>query len=169
MSNKSDKLIVFGAAYSDVADAMADFSKVEDWRTEGEIGDYDGAIVTKEPSGMLVLSNGHSAGRFKGVSAGAVVGGMLGVVFPPSIIGMAALGAGAGAIAGRTKKHIGRGDIKSLGELLNPGESGILIVTDHVSDKAATELLPKAIRKKSIEVEGDAEAIKAAVLEAAEQ
>ena len=165
---KTDTLIVVGAAYSDVADAMADFSEVEDWHVEGEIADYDGAIVTKEPSGMLQLSNAHSAGRFKGVGAGAVVGGILGVVFPPSMIGMAALGAGAGALAGHTKKHIGKGDIKSLGELLNPGETGILIVTEHISDKAAVKLLPRAIRRNAIEVEGDAEAIKTAVREAAE-
>lgn len=162
------KLIVFGAAYEDVADAMVDFAELQDMHVEGEIADYDAGIVTKEPSGMLVLSNGDSTGHFKGAAAGATVGAVLGAVFPPSMLGLAALGAAAGAAIGGLKKHIGRGDIKSLGELLEPGESGILIVTERVSDKAVGALLSRSIRKKIIDVEGDAEAIKAAVRKAAE-
>jgi len=160
---KTDKLKVFGAAYGDVGDAMKDFAEMQSMHVEGEIGSYDAAIVTREPSGQLILSNGDSSGHFKGASAGAIVGAVLGAVFPPSMIGLAALGAGAGAIAGGSKKFIGRGDIKSLGDLLKPGESGILLVSDRVSDDAAASLMPRASRKNSIEVEGDAEAIKAAV------
>lgn len=167
--SKTDKLIVFGAAYADVGEAMKDFAELQDIHTEGGIGDYDAGIVTKEPSGMLVLSNADSTGRFKGAAAGAVVGGVLGAVFPPSMLGLAALGAAAGAVVGGVKKHIGRGDIKSLGELLQPGESGILLVTERASAEAEAALMPRASRKKSIEVEGDAEAIKAAVREAAGQ
>jgi len=164
---KSGKLIVFGAAYDDVGDAMKDFAEMKDMHGEHEIGDYDAGIVTREPSGMLILSNGDSTGHYKGATAGAVVGAVLGVVFPPSMLGLSALGAAAGAAIGGVKKHIGRGDIKSLGDLLQPGESGILLVTTSVSDKAGAALMPRAKRKKAIEVEGDAEAIVAAVRAAA--
>lgn len=164
---KTDKLKVFGAAYGDVGDAMKDFAEMQSMHVEGGVGDYDAAIVTKEPSGQLILSNGDSSGHFRGASAGVVVGAVLGAVFPPSMIVAAALGAGAGAIAGGSKKFIGRGDIKSLGDLLKPGESGILLVSERVSDDAAAALMPRALRKKSVDVEGDAEAIKAAVRAAA--
>lgn len=164
---QSGKLTVIGAAYDNVADAMLDFKGMQDLNVEGEIGDLDAAIVTKEESGMLVLSNADSSGHFKGAAAGGIVGAVLGAVFPPSMIGMAALGAAAGAVVGGAKKHIGRGDIKELGELLAPGESGVLMVSERVSEKAADALFPNSIRKKGIKVEGDAEAIKAAVREAA--
>ena len=71
------ELIVIGAAYDNVADAMKDYAQMQDFNVEGEIADYDAAIVTKEPSGMVVLSNADSTGHFKGAAAGAVVGGVL--------------------------------------------------------------------------------------------
>ena len=165
----SDKMLrVVGAAYDDVGEAMKDFADMQEMHAGGEIGAYDAAIVTKEESGMLVLSNGDSTGHFSGAKAGFVVGAVLGAVFPPSILAMGALGAGAGAIAGSATKFIGRGDLKSLGELLQPGESGILLVSDSVSEGAEWALMRRAKRKNAIDVEGDAEAIKAAVRAAAE-
>lgn len=164
----SDRLKVVGAAYTDVADAMTDFAEMQYLYGEGEIGEYDAAIVTKETDGTLVLSNGDASGRFKGAAAGAVAGAVLGIIFPPSMLGLAALGAGAGALAGHVKSHISRSDIKELGELLNPGESGILLVSERIEDSALEKLMPRAARKKGMVVEGDAEAIKAAVRAAAE-
>jgi len=163
----SDKLLAYGARYGDAGDAMKDFAEIKTMHLNDEVGDYDAAILTKEPSGTLMLTNGDSTGRFKSGFGGAVVGAVLGVVFPPTVLGMAALGAGAGAIAGRAKQHISRGDIKSLGDLLEPGESGIILVTDSVSDWAAGKLFAHAVSKKAIEVEGDSEAIVAAIRAAA--
>ncbi len=167
MAKKAGILKVFGAAYEDVGDAMKDFADMQSMHVEGQIGDYDAAIVTKEPSGQLIVSNGDSSGHFKGATAGAVVGAVLGAVFPPSMIALAALGAGAGAIAGGSKKFIGRGDMKSLGDLLQPGRSGIILVSERISDEAAANLMPRALRKKSTEVEGDAEDVVAAIRTAA--
>ena len=163
-----DALLVYGAAYDDVGEAMKDFADIKAMWGDKEIGDYDGAILTKEPSGMLILTNADSSGRFKSTFKGLFVGAVLGVVFPPSVLGMAALGAGAGAITGKAKRHLDRTDFKSLGDLLEPGESGILLVTTRVSDWAAPKVLSRAKRHKSIEVEGDAEAIIAAVRAEAE-
>lgn len=163
--SSSDKWTVFGGAYSEVGDAMKDFAELQDLNVQGEVASYDAGLVTKEPSGMVILSNADSSGSFKGAAAGAMVGAVLGVVFPPSLIGLAALGAAGGAVAGSLSKHMGRGDFKDLGELLEPGESGILIVTERASDKAFEKLMSRASRKRAIKVEGDAEAIKAAVRE----
>jgi uncharacterized membrane protein len=164
-----DKVLVFGAAYGDVGEAMADYAEMKDLHRDGELGDYDAAIVTKEPSGMLIVSNSDAAGRFKSGSKGAVVGAVLGLVFPPSAIGMAALGAAAGGAMGQVKRHLKRSDMKELGELLQPGESGIILVTESVTDHAAKALFNRAIRAKALEVEADTEAIKAAVKNAAGQ
>lgn len=163
----SDKVIVFGAAYDDVGEAMKDYAEMQEMYGDGKIGDYDSAIVTKEPGGKLVLSNGDSSGHFKGGVKGAVAGAILGIIFPPSALGLAALGAASGAAAGRVKKHLKRSDIKSLGDLLSPSESGILMVTDRVSDEAGAALMTRAKRKKAIRVEADAEKIIAAVRAAA--
>jgi len=162
----SGKLTVVGAAYADVGEAMKDYAEMQALYEEG-MGDYEAATVTKEMSGMLIVSNADASGRFRSSAKGAVVGAVLGMVFPPSVVGMAALGAAAGAAVGPVSRHLKRRDMKELGELLNPGESGIILVAESITDKAAAKLFPSSLRKKSIEVEGDAEAIKAAVREAA--
>lgn len=163
---ESGKLTVVGAAYADVGEAIKDYTDMQLLYGEG-MGDYDAATVTKEMSGMLIVSNADASGRFKASAKGAVVGAVLGMAFAPAVLGMAALGAATGAATGRVKRHLKRRDMKELGELLNPGESGIILVTESITDKAAAKLFPHAMRKKSIEVEGDTEAIKAAIHEAA--
>jgi uncharacterized membrane protein len=164
-----DKVLVFGAAYGDVGEAMADYAEMKDLHRDGELGDYDAAIVTKEPSGMLIVSDADAGGRFRAGTKGAVVGAVLGLVFPPSAIGMAALGAVAGGTMGQVKRHLKRGDMKELGELLQPGESGIILVTDRATEKAVKALFNRAKRANALEVEADTEAIKAAVRDAAGQ
>jgi len=161
----SVKLKVFGAAYEDVGVAMQDYADMQLLYQDG-MGDYDAAIVTKEPNGALVVSNADAGGRLKTSAKGAVVGAVLGMAFAPAVLGMAALGAATGAAVNQVNRHLKRRDMKELGELLNPGETGIIIVTESITDEAAARLLPHASRKKSIEVEGDAEAIKAAVRDA---
>ena len=160
----SDKLMVLGAAYAEVGDAIKDYEAMQDLHGEGDIGVYDAALITKEPSGAVVVSNMDSAGRNKPAGKGALVGAVLGVVFPPSVLGLAALGAATGAAAGRAKRHLRRYDMNEIGELLEPGESGIIIVAERITDDAKARLFPRALRKRSGEVEGDAAAIKAAIV-----
>ena len=164
----SDKLLVFGAAYADSGDAMADYYEIRELYGNGEIGVYDAAVMTREASGEVVVANADSAGRGKVAGKGAVVGAVLGVVFPPSVLGLAALGAATGAAAGRVSRHLKRADLKDIGELLQPGESGVILVTESVSDWAAKKLLSRSMRQKRGEVEGDAEAIAAAIKQAAD-
>ena len=63
--------------------------------------------------------------------------------------------------------QLSRGDFKELGDLLRPGESGILLVADSITDSAAAKLMPRALRTVSAESQGGAEAIKDAVRRAA--
>jgi len=155
------KLIAYGAAYAEVGEAMKDYQEMQPLYLEGQMGEYDAAIITKEPSGMIIVSDADASGRFKAAGKAAVVGAVLGIVFPPSVLAMAAVGGAVGAAT--VSKHLKRSDMKELGELLNPGESGIMLITERLDDGAGAKLFGRAIRKKAIAVEGDAEAIKAAV------
>jgi uncharacterized membrane protein len=160
-------LKVFGAAYDDAFEAVKDFEEIQTMHADREIGAYDGAIVTKEQSGALMVTNSDSSGWGTGAAKGAAAGAVLGAIFPPSILVMAAVGAVAGAAVGGAKAPLGRADMKDLGDVLEPGETGILVVTDKASDWAATNMMKRAKRKKSGEVEGDAQDIKDAIRRAA--
>jgi len=165
--SESGKLIVYGAAYAEIGEAMKDYQEMQPLYIEGQMGEFDAAIIVKEPSGMIIVSEADSSGRFKSAGKAAVVGAVLGIVFPPSALAMAAVGGAAGAAM--VSKHLKRSDMKEIGEVLNPGESGIMLVTERLDENAGAKLFGRAIRKKAAWVQGDAEAIKAAIRQAAGQ
>jgi uncharacterized membrane protein len=67
---------------------------------------------------------------------GAIAGGLVGLIFPPSIIVGAAVGGGAGGIWGKVRdKGFKDEDLKTIGESLPEGSSAIIaIAEDHVLD-----------------------------------
>ena len=72
-----------------------------------------------------------------------------GVLFPPSIIGMAAVGGVTGGLIGHFWKGMSRKDVTELGEALDTGEA-LLIVIGHDKLQAA---LDKAGLKAERQVE----------------
>ena len=150
----TDVLTVYGAAYGRIDEAMKDYAGMQKLHEDRLLGDYDSVMVTKEPSGYLVVSNGDASGRFKSTVKGAVAGGLLAMVFPASVLGMSALGATAGAVTGQVARHLKRRDMKELGDLLKPGETGIVLITEEVTDLGAAGLFPLADSSFSVEVEG---------------
>lgn len=159
--SEPDKLIVYGAAYAEIGEAMKDYQEMQPLYIEGQMGEFDAAIITKEPSGMIIVSEADSSGRFKSAGKAAVIGAVLGIVFPPSALVLAAVGGAVGAAT--VSKHLTRVDMKEIGEVLNLGESGIMLVTERLDENAGAKLFPRAIRKRAAWVEGDAAAIKDAV------
>jgi uncharacterized membrane protein len=84
----------------------------------------------------------HSARR--GLGWGVVGGVVLGVLFPPSIIGSAAvLGAAGAGIGGLQKSHHRKELAEELTDAIDAGHSGLVLL---VSDPAAVEL-QKALAK----------------------
>jgi uncharacterized membrane protein len=59
---------------------------------------------------------------------GAAAGAVVGLLFPPSIIGTAIVGGAAGSVVGYFWRSLDRGDIKELGELLDSGQAALIVV-----------------------------------------
>jgi len=68
-----------------------------------------------------------------GWGKGAVAGAVVGVLFPPSLLGAAAVGAGGGALVARFSRALGRGKTKDLGEALDDGSLAIIVVAPEAS------------------------------------
>jgi len=77
------------------------------------------------------------------------VGAVVGILFPPSIIGTAAVGGVAGGLIGHFWRGMKRSDVKELGEALDDGQA-LLIVVGHDKLDAA---LQKAGLKAQKQVE----------------
>lgn len=163
-----NEFIVITGVYGDAGQAILDFEEMQKLFADKEVGEYDAAQILKEPDGRLVVMNTDSTGRFKSAAKGALAGAVLSLAFPPGVLVMGALGAAAGGAIGPVKGHLKREDMKEIAELLNPGETGILLVTQSATDYAKDNLFPRAMRKRGLVVEGDVEAVKAAILQAAE-
>ena len=65
----------------------------------------------------------------KWAKRGAIAGGIVGLIFPPSIIASAAVGGGAGGVWGKVRdKGFKDEDLREIGESLPPGSSAIIAV-----------------------------------------
>lgn len=128
-------------------------------------------VVTRGDDGKLEIQKAtdHSTGR--GLAWGAVGGVVLGVIFPPSIIGSALVLGAAGAATGKLRELHHRSELANeLEDAIAPGHSGIIAL---VSDPGVLKI-QKALDKANRVVESAvddvvAEDMKAAAKAADEQ
>ena len=100
------------AVYKDRSDADLDWTLLEDGVQEEQLDIADAALVENQAGEAVILERHSRHGWGKGAVAGAVVG----VLFPPSLIGMAAVGAGGGELVGRFHPVARSGKVKDLGD-----------------------------------------------------
>ena len=116
-------------------EAYAALKEVED----GRHVEIEGVIVVKrETDGTLEVQRATDHTTRRGLTWGVVGGAALGLIFPPSILGSAAVLGAAGAAAGKVGQlHHRRELADELESAIEPGHSGIVAL---VSDPAAVEL-----------------------------
>ena len=111
--------------YDDTVAAEEDWQALEAAAETGSITMADAAMVENR-SGETVIVQRQS---HHGWGKGAVVGAVVGILFPPSIIGAAAVGAGGGALLSGMTRALGRGKVKDLGDVLDSGAAAIIVVS----------------------------------------
>src|SRR6478672_9713078 len=140
-----DTFMVFVGVYPDVAAAEADYDLVKDLHTkENLIDSYDAAVIQRRADGKVKITKKHETPpRVGGVLGGGVglATGLVVALFPFAAIGgglLAATTAGGavlGAVAGHAAAGMSRHDLKELGEHLDAGQAGLVVVG--VSDMGA--------------------------------
>jgi uncharacterized membrane protein len=117
--------------------AERDWTALDAGAEAGEFNIADAALVENRNGEALVL---HRQSHH-GWGEGAVVGAVIGILFPPSIIGAAAVGAGGGALVARLRRALDRGKVKDLGETLRGGARAIIVVAPFQSTNAICNTL----------------------------
>jgi uncharacterized membrane protein len=171
-----DSIDVVGAVVSDGAYTLfvADFSDTDTaWQAyealkEVEDGRHvaiEGVVVVKrEGEGELEIQKATDHSTKRGLTWGIVGGAVLGVLFPPSIIGSAAvLGAGGAAVGKAREVHHKHELADQLEAAIAPGHSGIVAL---VSDPGAVEIR-KALATADAIVEHTVDKVAARDLKAA--
>jgi uncharacterized membrane protein len=136
---KSDSVFIFIGTYPDQAAARADYDVVKELHAAGAVGTYDAAVVTKDSSGKVHVNKDEMATRH-GAWGGAAAGALVGILFPPSIIATAVVGAAVGGVGGHLWRGMSRSDVKEFGELIDEGQAALVIV----GESKLQELVDKA-------------------------
>ena len=129
------------AVYPDLATAENDWAKLESAAESKAIDLADAALVQHPATGETITVHRQS---HHGWGKGAVAGAVVGVLFPPALIGAAAVGAGGGAVVARMNRSLDRGDIKDLGEVMDSGEIALVALTHAESVATLNEVLSGA-------------------------
>jgi uncharacterized membrane protein len=160
-----DTFIAYVGVYASVADAEADYEVVKDLHTEaGLIDAYDAAVIERRPDGKVKITKKHETPTRAGGVLGGGVGlatGLVVALFPFAALGggllAATTGGGAilGAVAGHAAAGMSRHDLKELGEQLDAGQAGLVVVG--VSDMGAKieKAMAKADKVEAKELKAD--------------
>lgn len=149
-------LFVFVGVYSDQDMAQADYETLREAHAAGLVGTYDAAVVFKDADGKVHMRK-HEKPTQHGVWTGAAVGAVVGILFPPSIIGAGVVGAGAGGLVGHLWHGMSRSDVRELGEALDAGQAGLIVVGRSPVLEQAEKQLAHAERVLEKELAADSE------------
>jgi uncharacterized membrane protein len=162
-----DTLLVYVGVYDRVEDAEADYQLVKDLHTDADLIDaYDAAVIERREGGKTKIVKRHETPTRVGGVLGGGMGLATGVVvalFPFAavggglLVGTTAGGAILGAVAGHAAAGMSRHDLKELGEHLDAGEAGLVVVA--LSDMGAKveAAMQRAEKVESKELKADTE------------
>ena len=163
---------LFVADFNDTETAWEAYEllkEVEDGRTV----EIEGVLVIKrEADGQVEVQKATDHSTRRGLGWGVVGGVVLGVLFPPSILGSAVVLGAGGAAVGKLREVHHKNELEAeLADAIEPGHSGILaLVSDpgvieirkaldkanRIVEKAVDDVLADDIKAAAAESESDA-------------
>ncbi len=171
-----DTFTVFAGVYPDLDSAEADYDLVKELhRKEGLMDAYDAAVIHRRDDGKVKITRKHETPtRVGGVLGGGagLATGLVVALFPFAAVGgglLAATSAGGailGAVAGHAASGMSREDLKELGESLDAGEAGLVVVGVTDMEARIEKSMHRAEKLEKKEMKADAHALELDVKEA---
>jgi uncharacterized membrane protein len=113
---------------SQAKQALQDFQAMD---REGSIELIDAAVIVRGADGKVKFEETADPSGKKWAKRGAIAGGVVGLIFPPSLIASAVVGGGAGGLWGKIRdKGFKDEDLKAMGESMEPGTSAIIAIAE---------------------------------------
>lgn len=164
-----DTFFAFVGVYADIDDAIADYDAVKVLHTEARLIDaYDAAVIERKDDGKVKIAKKHETptrvGGVLGGGAGLATGLVI-ALFPAAAIGTGLLaattagGAVLGAVAGHAAAGMSRKDLKELGEQLDDGTAGLVVVAIADMEAKIDRAMKHAEKIEKKQMKADAEAI----------
>jgi uncharacterized membrane protein len=163
---KPEAVFVYIGTYPDKAQARDDYQVVKDLHSAGAVGSYDAALVTKDDRGNMHVNKDEMATRHGGWG-GAAAGAVIGILFPPSVIGTALVGAAVGGISGHLWRGMSRSDVKEFGDIIDAGQAALVVVGESKLQQALDKAALKAEKHVAKELDVSPKDLDRAIQEAA--
>jgi len=146
----SDTLYVLAASYDNVDDALSAYEGIKvAYRHVGSSHDFDATVIARTEAGSVEIVRRHEEPTRHGAAVGlnwGLAAGAVAALFPAvGILGALAAGGGAGAalgaVAGHASGSLRREDLLTLGQVLDRGEAGLVVVyASDIADRLTPEV-----------------------------
>src|SRR3984885_10853429 len=164
-----DTFFAYCGVYGDTDAALADYEAIHELHTQiGLIDAYDAAVVEHKEDGRVKIVKKHETPT----RVGGVLGGGLGLatglviaLFPGAAIGAGLLvvttagGTILGVIAGHASAGMSRSDLKDLGEALDEGQAGLVVVAVADTQAKVQAAMKRAQKVHAKELKADHKAM----------
>jgi uncharacterized membrane protein len=161
-------VFVYAAIYDEIADAEADYEAVFDLHAMGAIGTFDSAVIRRDEDGKVHVSKTEKPTQH-GAWTGAGVGALVGLVFPPAVLGSAIVGATAGGLVGHLRGGVSRGDLKDLGDELESGTAAVIVIGESRIQEQLEAAVTRANKLIEKQIDADADELMRQIDAAAKQ
>jgi uncharacterized membrane protein len=152
-------VFIYAATYADRDAALADYEGLIELHAAKLVGTYDVAVIAKDAEGKVHVEK-HEKPTQHGAWGGIAVGALVGVVFPPSLIGAAALGGVVGGVGGHLRKGMSRRDARELGELLEGGQAALIVIGESRVEEQLDKALTRAEKSVEKQIDADSQELK---------
>jgi uncharacterized membrane protein len=164
MADNNAPSALYIAAYGDETAAQGDWDAIKQLANDDLIT-LDGLIlVSRAADGKIeVKDNAHTVKH--GSVIGAVGGAIVGLIFPPALLGATLLGGGIGAAISGLKSHHDKKEIKEdVEQVLPPDSSGIVAMFEPKWADAIDKALADAdnVTKRNVDADSASEVKSAA-------
>ena len=146
-------IFVYAATYSSTDHAWSDYDVLLELHAEKLVGTYDVAVINKDEEGKVHVHK-HEKASQQGAWGGIAVGALCRVLFAPSVLGAATVGAGVGGLGGHFREGLSRGDLKELGETLLDRDAALVVI----GNSRVKERLDKALTRAETSIQKEADA-----------
>jgi uncharacterized membrane protein len=171
MTMAVDTFVAYVGVYDNAAGADTDYEAVKELHTKaGLIDAYDAAVIERRADGKVKITKKHETPtRVGGVLGGGagLATGLVVALFPFAAVGggllAVATGGGAvlGAVAGHAAAGMSRKDLKELGEHLDVGQAGLVVVAVLDSGAEIERAMRQARKIEARQLKADTAAIEA--------
>jgi uncharacterized membrane protein len=146
-TNAGDKRVLV-ASFDTLGGANLAVEKLHKMEKAGLLDVENTLAISKNAWDKLDVKQAGDVSTGQGAKVGALVGGVVGLIFPPSLLASAALGGAIGAITAKLRgEQLSGDDIKAMAESMSPGTSMLVTVMEpQWADEVEAALVPDAVK-----------------------